>query len=49
MSQQNEEQTRLIALAHLKNGKKPQDVADITGMYSHSLYLFHMPVPNQNK
>ena len=36
----NEEQTRLLALAHLKTGKKPQEVADLTGLtYAKSLKL----------
>lgn len=36
----DEHQTRLIAFAHLKNGKKPQEVADITGLtYAKALKL----------
>ena len=27
-----DEQTRLLTLAHLKNGKKPAEVAEITGV-----------------
>ena len=35
-----DEQTRLLTLAHLKNGKKPADAAEITGItYASALKL----------